>query len=72
MPTPASEALLAALEALQQPTPAVPRADPHLPRCRKCGVPLALTSPGFGQASVDQMNLSSGVAICQVCAIEKG
>lgn len=70
MPPPASEALLAALEALQQPKPAVPRLDPHLLKCRRCGAPLALSPVGFGQPSVDAMNLSSGVALCQSCLLD--
>jgi len=70
MPTPPPDALLAALEALQQPKPAVPRLYPHLPKCRRCGAPLALTPVGFGQASIDQMNLSSGVALCQSCVLD--
>ena len=37
------------------------------PCCRKCGKPLRLEPLGFGQPSVDAMNLSVGRPFCQTC-----
>lgn len=47
---------------------ASPNAEPR-DRCLRCGTRLDLTLRGWGEQSVDVMNMSAGVQVCQACLV---
>ena len=49
-------------------TPEVVAAPPR-PTCLRCGKRLQLTPLGWGEPSIDAMNLAAGASYCQACLI---